>query len=359
MIELNIQSACEILEINYNGLSSFNNERLKKQYYKLALQYHPDKHNNSSECTTKFQEINSAYNYLQKEVNNSENMSSYFDDPYEFSSFNKKQSEETNNTSEQENPAYMYLLSVFITSIAKSAYNNTDIFTTVLKDIIIGCKQISLKLFEGLSKEMTLEVFSFLLKYQRILYIKEETMIKLKEVVLEKYSNAYLFILNPSIDDLFDSNIYKLNHDGVTYFVPLWHSELYYDVKDDNKDVKDDNKDIKDDNKDVNDDNHNKNGGEIIVNCVPDLGENIFIDELNNIHVTINVKLNEIDMNNKNDNLLVKLGKQTIEIPYNKLMIKSLQYYTIRKKGISKINEVDIYYIDDKADIIVKILLAN
>ena len=349
MIELNIQSACEILEINYNGISSFNNERLKKQYYKLALQYHPDKHNNSAECTMKFQEINSAYNYLQKEVNSSENMSSYFDDPYEFSSFKQKQSEETNDTSEQENPAYMYLLSVFITSIAKSAYNNTDIFTTVLKDIIMGCKQISLKLFEGLSKEMTLEVYSFLLKYQHILYIKEETMIKLKEVVLEKYSNAYLFILNPSIDDLFDSNIYKLNHDGIIYFVPLWHSELYYDVKDDKDD-----KDYKDD-KDVN----NKNGGEIIVNCVPDLSENMFIDELNNIHVTINVKLNEIDMNNKNDNLLVKLGKQTIEIPYNKLMIKSLQYYTIRKKGIAKINEVDMYYVDDKADIIVKILLVN
>jgi hypothetical protein len=63
-------------------------------------------------------------------------------------------------------------------------------------------------------------------------------------------------------------------------------------------------------------------------------------------------------MKNQNTNLLVKLGKQTFEIPYNKLMIKSLQYYTLRKKGIAKIDEVNMYNIDDKADIIVKILLV-
>ena len=71
------------------------------------------------------------------------------------------------------------------------------------------------------------------------------------------------------------------------------------------------------------------------------------------------VKLSEIDMNNSEMNLIVKLGKQVFEIPYKKLFIKPLQYYTIRKKGIAKINEVDMYYVDDKADIIVQILLEN
>jgi hypothetical protein len=351
-MELNIQTACEILEINYNEISSFTMERLKKQYYKLALQNHPDKHNNSVQSTVRFQEINSAYNYLQIPLNpllgkveqnrgqhgdkweqNREKYGGNSDngwdknDPFTFSSFKSEPMDRNNDN--PDNTAYMHLLSIFITTLAKSAYYKTDLFTTILKDIVTGCKQISLKLFDGLSKEMSLEVYSFLLKYQHILYIKEEILIKVKEVLLEKYENTCLVIINPSIDDLFDCNIYKLVHEGITYFVPLWHSELYYDVV--------------------------KNDGELIVKCIPDLGDNIIIDEFNNIHVTVHAQLSDIDLKQANECLLVRLGKQTFEIPYDKLLIKPLQYYTLRKKGIAKIDEVDMYYVDDKGDIIVKI----
>jgi hypothetical protein len=342
-MELNIQTACEILEINYNEVSSFSTERLKKQYYKLALQNHPDKHNNSLQSTVKFQEINASYNYLQNllyplnpllgkvEQNRGQSWDKCDQNsPFNcnnFSSFNSESMDKNNDN--QDNTAYMYLLSIFITTLAKSAYYKTDLFTTILKDIVTGCKQISLKLFDGLSKEMSLEAYSFLLKYQHILYIKEEILIKVREVLLEKYDNTCLVIINPSIDDLFDCNIYKLVHEGITYFVPLWHSELYYDVV--------------------------KNDGELIVKCIPDLGANIMIDEFNNIHVTVHAKLSDIDLINAKPCLLVKLGKQTFEIPYDKLLIKSVQYYTLRKKGIAKIDEVDMYYVDDKGDIIVKI----
>jgi hypothetical protein len=356
-MELNIQTACEILEINYNDVSSFTMERLKKQYYKLALQNHPDKHNNSLQSTVMFQEINAAYNYLQnllypllgkveqnrgqhgdKWEQNRGNSGDKWDKgcdnawdknvPFTFSSFTSEQMDRNNDN--PDSTTYMYLLSIFITTLAKSAYYKTDLFTTILKDIVTGCKQISMKLFDGLSKEMSLEVYSFLLKYQHILYIKEEILIKVKEVLLEKYENTCLVIINPSIDDLFDCNIYKLVHEGVTYFVPLWHSELYYDVV--------------------------KNDAELIVKCIPDLGTNIMIDEFNNIHVTVHAKLSDIDLKQANACLLLRLGKQTFEIPYDKLLIKSVQYYTLRKKGIAKIDEVDMYYVDDKGDIIVKII---
>ena len=29
-------------------------------------------------------------------------------------------------------------------------------------------------------------------------------------------------------DDLLDSNIFKLNKDDDTYYIPLWHNELYF-----------------------------------------------------------------------------------------------------------------------------------
>jgi molecular chaperone DnaJ len=44
-----------------------SSEDIKKAYRKLSLQFHPDRNNNSTESTEKFQEINSAYDVLSSE----------------------------------------------------------------------------------------------------------------------------------------------------------------------------------------------------------------------------------------------------------------------------------------------------
>lgn len=331
---MNIQVAANILELNYNDISSFTPDKIKKQYYKLALQYHPDKHNNSAQSTAIFQELNTAYHYLMQEVhhldhNNANNMNNInMNQPHPFSSFFTSSTE--NN---QEQPAYISLLTVFVNLLVKSA--GSDLFASIVKDIVLGCKQISLKLFDGLSKEMSLEVYSLLLKYQHILCIKEEIIEQVKSVLLEKYKNTFLFSLNPSLEDLFESNVYKLVHNGHAYFVPLWHSELYYDY--------------------ISGPTPTSNDGELIVKCIPDLGENIFIDEMNNIHTTMHVLLRDISL--KSPVLELKLGTRSFEIPCDKLIIKPLQYYTIRKKGVAKIDDINMYSIDQKADIVVKIIL--
>lgn len=338
---MNIQVAANILELNYNDISSFTQDKIKKQYYKLALQYHPDKHNNSAQSTAIFQELNTAYHYLMQEVmdHNSTSNASNASNANNMNNINMNQSSPfssffTSTTEEnQEQPAYISLLTIFVNLIVKSA--GSDLFSSIVKDIVLGCKQISLKLFDGLSKEMSLEVYSLLLKYKDILCIKEEIIEQVKSVLLEKYKNTYLFSLNPSLEDLFESNVYKLVHNGHAYFVPLWHSELYYDC--------------------ISGPTPTSNDGEVIVKCIPDLGENIFIDEMNNIHTTMHVLLRDISF--KSPVLELKLGTRSFEIPCDKLVIKPLQYYTIRKKGIAKIDDMNMYSIDQKADIVVKIIL--
>lgn len=247
----------------------------------------------------------------------------------------------TDNNEEQ--PAYISLLTIFVNLLVKSA--GSDLFASIVKDIVLGCKQISLKLFDGLSKEMSLEVYSLLLKYQGILCIKEEIIEQVKTVLFEKYKNTFLFSLNPSLEDLFESNVYKLVHNGHAYFVPLWHSELYYDCISGPTPTSPTSNGLDDASTD----------GEVIVKCIPDLGENIFIDEMNNIHTTMRVALRDISL--KSPVLVLKLGTRSFEIPCDKLMIKPLQYYTIRKKGIAKIDDMNMYSIEQKADIVVKIIL--
>jgi DnaJ domain len=58
------QKSCNILKI-VNNEDELSESILKKHYHKLCLLYHPDKLKNTSP-STKFLEVNDAYNYLSK-----------------------------------------------------------------------------------------------------------------------------------------------------------------------------------------------------------------------------------------------------------------------------------------------------
>ena len=57
---MDFQSASDTLEL----LPNFSLQDLKRNYYKLALKWHPDKNRNSKESTEKFQHIQEAFEYL-------------------------------------------------------------------------------------------------------------------------------------------------------------------------------------------------------------------------------------------------------------------------------------------------------
>ncbi|KAJ9180915.1 hypothetical protein P3X46_009102 [Hevea brasiliensis] len=50
----------KILEVDYDA----TDEKIRLNYLKLALKWHPDKHEGDSAVTAKFQEINEAYRVL-------------------------------------------------------------------------------------------------------------------------------------------------------------------------------------------------------------------------------------------------------------------------------------------------------
>ena len=308
---MNYKTAFEILEIDMSDkkYSDINLEYLKKQYHKLALQNHPDKNGNTKNSKEKFQAINEAYEYLKREINFKEN------------------DEKTTSTS----TVYVDILQSFLSEIFAGKYN--DKFFEIVKKIIV--KKIPNKLFKELDKEMAFDIYNFLSKHKNILHISQELLDNLMEIVKKKYEDVMEYYkLNPSIDDLFENNVYKLYVNDQLFLVPLWHNELYFESSEVN------------------------NFKEIIVSCEPELSKNIKIDENNNLVVKIEFNLNDLLNLILNDGkIFFNIGKKELSIPVNKLYMKLNQYYRIKNEGLSKINENDIYDVSNKSDIIVNITL--
>jgi hypothetical protein len=318
---MDIQQALELLEISLDNIpmSDLTQEYIKKKYHKMALKHHPDKNDNTIHSTNKFQKIHEAYEYLTQELYMSQHFSNTND---EFVSSN-----DSNDTK-----IYIYILTTFISSVISGEYDAT--FINIIQNIVMYYDEITetyiRKMFADLNKQQSMHIYNLLYKYKDTLYIKHTTLEFVSLIIKEKYKDDNIFILNPSIKDLCDSNVYKLYVEDELYLVPLWHNEVHFDAP---------------------------NGTEIIVLCQPILQDNVTIDENNNIYVDIHISLQtELYTMIQNDEFVSFIvGDKSFCIPLHKLYIKMEQIYTFKGQGISLISEKDIYNVSCKSDIIAKI----
>jgi len=297
--------ALDLLEIDETVLDL---KYLKKKYHELALKSHPDKNGNTEQSKQKFQTLNEAYDFLRREIEEDCNLpcNSYTA------------------------PNYIDILQLFLNSVLDEKYSH--LFCKIIQDIVL--KKLSSAFFKDLDKETAAQVYNFLHKYKVVLNISPDILENLREIIQTKCDlNTLVFNLKPKLCDLFNNNIYKLYVEEKLYLVPLWHSEIYFDGQDNT---------------------------EIIVLCEPELDENITIDENNNIFTKIEISFNVIkDLIANNHPLTFVLCDNTISIPVDKLYMKREQQYKVKKAGLSKIKNNNIYDVDDKADVIVKIKIVN
>jgi curved DNA-binding protein CbpA len=309
---MNYKEAFDVLEIDFIDIKypDLSIDFLKKQYRKQALKHHPDKNGNTEESNERFKRINEAYNYLKRELKNFK--------PDDFVI-------ETEEESIDEH-IYFNVLNNFIKSVLESKYSEAAF--SIIKEILTAGKHISLKIFEDLDKDTVLHIYNFLSNNRSVIHFNSELIAKIREIVISKYDNVEIYKLNPSIYDLLENNFYKLYVDNQLYLVPLWHNESYYDGS----------------------------GCEIIVICEPELPNKMKIDDDNNLYVELNINLKtELpDLILKNCDISVEVGNKNFIIPPSNLYLRKEQYYTFKKQGISKAKR-DIYNINDKSDIIVKI----
>ena len=226
---MNFNNAIEILELQKN----FTKKDLKKAYYKKALKYHPDKNNGDKDKEDLFKEINEAYLFLSNENNRN------IDDlDTSFSSILKK---------------------FFDFMVPEMNVHQNDINNT-MEAIIKKCKSASITLFEKLSKERSLEIYSFLSKNKDILSIETDLLKNMAEIIKNKTKNDNIIILNPDLNDLLNNKIFKLEYNNNTFYVPLWSNEVVFE---------------------------DLSGNDIIIRCIPDLDDDVHVDKDNILHVNI------------------------------------------------------------------------
>lgn len=297
---MNHKEACEILEIPLTS-ETISLDIIKKQYRLKALLYHPDK-NSSPDASSKFQEIHDAYEYLMKYNDYSEN---------------------------RENPSsntYQTLLFSFLKNILGSDSRN-QLFYTILQRLSNSCEEKTLRTLEQLDKGMLVKIYEIMSKYRNVLHFGEGLLAKIEEIIKDKIKNDECIILNPAIEDLFENNLYKLQYGNFTYIVPLWHHELVYD----------------------------NSGNDVIVKCFPMLSENIYIDEMNNIHIEIGLSIKDIWGKETHP---ISIAGREYTIITKLLKLTKNQTVTFSKQGISTINTKDVYDVSKKGDVNIHIELS-
>jgi hypothetical protein len=174
-------------------------------------------------------------------------------------------------------------------------------------------------------------VYHFIIKYKNIFHLNDSILNNVREIILEKFKDIQIFTLNPSMDDLFENNVYKLEYNGKLYFVPLWHGEVYFDAETE----------------------PDSQVRELIVKCMPELPDHISIDENNHLYININIKFGLSLIQENSTTIFV--GKKRYDIPNQELYCKQNQKYIFKNSGISQIDEHDMYNIKKRGDVIVNI----
>ena len=203
---MNYSKAIKILELDINEIEN-PIPLLKKQYHKLALWNHPDKNNNTEESKICFQEINEAYQFLTNHFHQHHN---------------------THPTNENEIFSFQSLLTKFIHIFFQNS-DHTELVYTIISKIINQCENITVHIFDGLNKELAYWIYTFILNNKKWLHFSNDKLDTLWKILLEKYNHTDYYVMQPTLEDMFESKVYKLVINDVCYIVPLWHTEITYD----------------------------------------------------------------------------------------------------------------------------------
>lgn len=318
---MNYNLACKTLNLQ----KDFNVKDLKNNYYSLALKHHPDR-NLDKDTTEKFQNIQSAYNYLNRyiEKNKHTNQTNHS---------NAKDYTDKNSRENMDNKfnyrysygysyGYSYILKEFLTNIVKSNFDYEQFI-----DLITNAN-ITNEILRKLPKTTILEFQNILKKYSKLLNVNKTIIDKIDNISNEYTKNDKIIVLTPTLSNLLNCEVNKLEFKNEIYYIPYWHHELVYDLS----------------------------NNLLIIRCEPKLPDCASIDKLNNLYINLSTSITSI-LNSNNIDLVIDNKKYYI--PIDKLKIVKQQRYEIKNMGIPLINTVNIYSVSNLGSIFVDITFTD
>ena len=311
---MKISDAIAILNIqNYNitNIQYISYNELKKHYHIQALLYHPDKNNNTENSTLIFQNINCAFRTL-KDVISANDLSAY-----------DLSANDLNN-----DDSYNNLLINFINNVI-NYYNNNNVLN--LDEIKLEAdKHLTIfleTLFSNLSLIILEDIYLLLAKFNNNYLLTNRIVTIIKKLIISILEKNSIYIINPTISNLLNSDIYKLNINNEYVYVPLWHNELAFE--------------------------------NAIIKIYPLLATNMYLDSSNNIYYTYKNKFSTLLENiaNNINYIIITIDNNTYNIAINNLIMSKYQTYILKNQGIPVINSNNILDNSVKSSIIFHIYL--
>lgn len=329
---MQIETARRLLEIDliYDiGEVDIPHDILKRQYKRQALIYHPDK-NTSLDASHRFREIKEAFDLLEGYYGYGDCVDFDMEDLYDSTS-------EIDRTFGSSHDGYIKILVSFISSVVgteRMTSENSMVFCMVMEKISSCCETQVVIILRKIDLKLLKKIHGCLMHIRNVIHIPGTIIDTIDAIILQKEMDnsksdfSEHLALYPTLNDLFDCNVYVTHRNKNKIMIPLWCSELVYD---------------------------SLSGGEITVTCVPIVPSNIFVDENNDIIVNVKYLISDIW---EKSILNIEVGKKIITLTVSELKLQLNQTVVFEKVGIPRFNENSIYDVSVISSIVVIVTLT-
>ena len=286
------------------GISQHSTEKeIKNAYRKLAIKHHPDKGGDPE----KFKQINEAWNFLQKH-------------------------HMVRKSDEKLDVTYSDLIKKMVNWMSPGTFDTLFIDTSLIS-ILKNCQQMSFVMLEQMNLNKALKAYELLKKYQNVFMIETSVLEKMEKIIQNKMSNDNIYILNPSLKDILNDRIYKLEIDEIEndIYFPLWHTKKMME--------------------------HPDQSNNILIVSQPDISDNIFISKNNDLFVQMDINIYELF---SNEFVIVNIGDKEFKIHGKDVVLsKETQIKKYKNCGILKINKENMFDQSKRGDIYIEINLVE